>query len=136
MAMTTHGGGDTSAAEVSPVEIEREIERTRERMGVHLDQLGQKLSSDHLKHHAKEVISGKARRTGTRLYEFVRGHPIPVAAAGLGAVLVAVRNRRRQGTAVGLRRHASGGLTHEHPLALTLVAGVVGVALGIMAPDA
>jgi hypothetical protein len=135
MAMTTRGG-DTPAAEVSPVEIEREIERTRERMGVHLDQLGQKLNPDHLKHHAREVIFGKARKTATRLYEFVRGHPIPVTSAGVAAVLLAVRNRRRQAVAVTVRRHASGGLAHDHPLALAFVAGVVGVALGIMSTDA
>ncbi len=52
---------DSSATERSPAEIEREIERTRERMSSNIDQLGERLSPDNLKQQAREAISVKAQ---------------------------------------------------------------------------
>jgi ElaB/YqjD/DUF883 family membrane-anchored ribosome-binding protein len=101
------GAGNTSGSdrERSPEEIQREIEMTRERMSQNIDQLGEKLSPENLKRQAKDAITGKAqdmvnnvgyqaRDTGSRVFDFIRDNPLPVAAVGLGAVwLVQQRNR-------------------------------------------
>ena len=91
--------------ERTPEEIQREIELTRERMGRDIDALGERLSPENLKRQAKEAITGKAhdmvnnvgyqaRDTGTRLFDFVRDNPLPVAAVSLGAIwLIQQRNR-------------------------------------------
>ena len=104
----TRAAGDQdigAGRERTPEEIEREIEMTRERMSRDIDALGEKLSPQNLKRQAKEAISGKAhdmvnnvgdqaRDTGSRLFDFVRENPLPVVAAGLGAVwLIQQRNR-------------------------------------------
>jgi ElaB/YqjD/DUF883 family membrane-anchored ribosome-binding protein len=88
---------DLGADEQSPEEIEREIERTRERMSNHIDALGDKLNPENLKQQAKEAISGKAqdvvanvgdqaRMTGSRVIDFITENPLPVAAVTLGAI--------------------------------------------------
>ena len=93
--------------ERTPEELEREIELTRERMSRGIDALGEKLSPENLKQQAKDAITGKAhdmannvgdqaRDTGSRLFEFVRENPLPVVAAGLGAVwLIQQQNRSK-----------------------------------------
>jgi ElaB/YqjD/DUF883 family membrane-anchored ribosome-binding protein len=97
--------GPGANRERTPEEIEREIELTRQRMGRDIDALGEKLSPQNLKRQAKEAITGKAhdvvnnvgdqaRDTGSRLFDFIRENPLPVAAVGLGAVwLIQQRNR-------------------------------------------
>ena len=94
-----------STSERSPAEIEREIERTRERMSSNIDALGNRLSPDNLKSQAKEAISEKAqdvvsnvgdqaRQTGSRVIDFITENPLPVAAVSLGAIwLFGLRNR-------------------------------------------
>jgi len=96
----TRAAGDPdigAGQERTPEEIEREIELTRERMSRDIDALGEKLSPQNLKRQAKEAITGKAhdmvnnvgdqaRDTGSRLFELFRENPLPVVAAGLGAV--------------------------------------------------
>jgi len=96
---------DVSGTERSPEEIQRDIERTRERMSSNIDELGDRLSPDNLKHQAKEAISDKAqdmvssvgdqaRQTGSRVVDFITQNPLPVAAVGLGAIwLFTLRNR-------------------------------------------
>jgi len=106
--------------------IEHDIARTRERMSVHLDALGHKLSPEHLKQRTRQAILGKAQETNSRVLAFVRRHRVPLAAAAVGTAVVTLRSGRR---AVGR------GLAHRHPLGFALVAGVVGLALGVMAPD-
>jgi len=82
-------------AEKSPEEIEREIEETRNRMSQNIDELGDRLSPDHLKHEAKSRIRNaaqgavsnvgeQARRTGNRLVDVIRENPLPVIAVGAG----------------------------------------------------
>jgi ElaB/YqjD/DUF883 family membrane-anchored ribosome-binding protein len=81
----------------SPVELERDIERTRERMSSNIDELGERLSPDNLKRQAKDAIAGKAhdvaanvggqaRDTGGRVLDFITENPLPVAAVTLGAI--------------------------------------------------
>jgi ElaB/YqjD/DUF883 family membrane-anchored ribosome-binding protein len=79
----------------SPEEIEREIERTRDRMSRNIDELGDRLSPSNLKEEAKSKIKDaaqgavsnvgeQARRTSSRLVEVIRENPLPVIAVGAG----------------------------------------------------
>jgi hypothetical protein len=131
----TANGVDVASDRPSPEAIEHEIARTRERMVVHLDALGHKLSPDHLKQHAKEVIVEKAQETRSRALEFVGRHPAPTAGAGLGAAWLVLGKRRRRKNPIGPARTGFGRLMHDHPLAFALVAALVGLALGTMVPD-
>ena len=133
--MTAYGV-DAQANRQSPEAIEHEIARTRERMVVHLDALGHKLSPDHLKQQAKEKIVEKAQETRSRALEFATRHPVPAAGAGLGTALLVLMKRRRRQATVARGRKGFGRLMHEHPLAFALVAATVGLALGTMASDA
>jgi hypothetical protein len=74
--------------ERTPEEIEQEIELTRERMGRDLDALGEKLSPHNLRRQAKDAI-------GSGIVELVRRHPLPLAAAGLGAAWLLSQGYRR-----------------------------------------
>ena len=81
----------------SPEQIEHEIQRTRDRMSSNIDELGDRLSPENLKQQAKEALSEKAgevvagvgdqaREAGSQMLEFIARNPLPVAAAGLGAI--------------------------------------------------
>ncbi len=81
----------------SPAEIERNIERTRERMSSNIDELGDRLSPENLKRQAKDAISEKAqdvvsnvgdqaRETGSQVLDFITENPLPVATVTLGAL--------------------------------------------------
>lgn len=105
---------DLGTDERSAEEIEREIERTRERMSNHIDALGNKLSPENLKHQAKEAISGKAqdvvsnvgdqaRETGSRVLDFITQNPLPVAAVTLGAIWLFSMRKGNQGEVSGDR---------------------------------
>jgi ElaB/YqjD/DUF883 family membrane-anchored ribosome-binding protein len=87
--------GAESRSERSPEDIEREIEETRSRMSQNIDELGDRLSPDNLKHEAKSAIRNvaqdavsnvgeQARRTGSRLVDVIRENPLPVIAVGAG----------------------------------------------------
>jgi ElaB/YqjD/DUF883 family membrane-anchored ribosome-binding protein len=89
------GAGAESRSEKSPEEIEREIEETRNRMSQNIDELGDRLNPDNLKHEAKSAIrhvaqdavstvGEQARRTGSRLVDVIREYPLPVIAVGAG----------------------------------------------------
>jgi ElaB/YqjD/DUF883 family membrane-anchored ribosome-binding protein len=84
-----------SRSDKSPQEIEREIEETRNRMSQNIDELGDRLSPQNLKHEAKSAIKNaaqdavsnvgeQARRTGYRLVDVIRENPLPVIAVGAG----------------------------------------------------
>lgn len=88
---------DPATDDTSSAQIEREIQRTRERMSNHIDALGDKLSPDNLKQQAREAISERAqdvvsnvgdqaRQTGSKVLDFITANPLPVAAVGLGAI--------------------------------------------------
>jgi hypothetical protein len=120
----------------SPEAIEHEIARTRERMGVHLDALGHKLSPDHLKHQARQAIVERVREAGSRALDLAGRHPLPTAVAGLGTASLVVRGTRGS-RATGVRgRSGFGRLLHEHPLVFAVVAAVVSLALGTLVPEA
>jgi len=84
-----------SKSDKSPEDIEREIEETRNRMSQNIDELGDRLSPQNLKHEAKSAIKSaaqdavsnvgeQARRTGYRLVDVIRENPLPVIAVGAG----------------------------------------------------
>jgi hypothetical protein len=123
-----------------PADIEREIERTRERMSQNIDVLGDRLSPHNLKEQAKEALTEKAhevassvgkgaRRTGSRAATFATRNPLPVAAVGLAAIWLLTR-RVRGGTAPvrrPLRR-----MKREHPLAAAIASAVTGAAVRML----
>jgi ElaB/YqjD/DUF883 family membrane-anchored ribosome-binding protein len=87
--------GTESRSEKNPQEIEREIERTRDRMSRNIDELGDRLKPSNLKEEAKSAIKDaaqgavsnvgeQARRTSSRLVEVIRENPLPVIAVGAG----------------------------------------------------
>jgi ElaB/YqjD/DUF883 family membrane-anchored ribosome-binding protein len=101
------------ADDLRPVEIEREIELTRERMSENIDELGNRLSPQNLKAQAKDAIhdaaanavvnvSESARRTGDRLVDMIRENPLPVIAVGAAATWLLTR-RSAQGPVSGDR---------------------------------
>jgi ElaB/YqjD/DUF883 family membrane-anchored ribosome-binding protein len=105
---------DLPAEERSPQDIEREIERTRERMSNNIDALGDKLSPDSLKQQAKDAIAGKARdvaanvgdqarQTGSRALDFITENPLPMAAVTLGAIWLFTMRKGSQGAVSGDR---------------------------------
>jgi ElaB/YqjD/DUF883 family membrane-anchored ribosome-binding protein len=133
--MTAYGV-DAQVDRQSPEAIEHEIARTRERMVVHLDALGHKLSPDHLKQQAREAIVERAQATRSKALDFASRHPVPAAGAGLGTALLFLMKRRRRNATVARGRNGFARFMHEHPLAFALVAATVGLALGTMASDA
>jgi hypothetical protein len=91
----------------SPEEIEREIERTRDRMSTNFDELTDRLNPATLKRQAKEAVTGKAqdvvaelggqvRTTATRVRDYVVRNPLAVTAVTLGALSLLVRRRSRR----------------------------------------
>lgn len=71
-------------AEQSPAEIERQIARTRERMGRDMDALGDRLNPANIKEQAKEAVVEQARQTGSQVGDFFRRHGVPALVVGVG----------------------------------------------------
>jgi gas vesicle protein len=112
--------------ERTAAEIERDIERTRERVTQDIDALGERLSPDSLKQQAKDAIADKAhevaanvgeqaRQTGFRMAEFIRDNPLPVAAAGLGAVWLFTQRKRTEISGDRMARFAYTGPERRGP---------------------
>jgi ElaB/YqjD/DUF883 family membrane-anchored ribosome-binding protein len=123
--VTGMSGGGTHGGQ-SPEEIEREIQRTRARMGRDIDALGEKLSPQNLKQQAKDAVAEKAqdvvsnvgqqaRRTGSRLVEFVRENPLPVAAVGLGVTWLFTLRTRSEVSGDRMARFAYTGPERREP---------------------
>jgi len=104
----------------SPEHIEREIERTRDRMSRNIDELGDRLSPSNLKEEAKSAIkdaaSGavsnvgeQARRTGSRLVEVIRENPLPVIAVGAGVTWLLTQRSRSDVSGNRMARYAYTG---------------------------
>ena len=100
--------------ERTPEGIEREIELTRERMSNDLEDLGER--------RARNAIRGG-------IVEFVRQHPVPVAAAGLGAAWLLSQGNRSERIRP---RRRSRGLVDDNPLAVAAGAAVLGLCVGLM----
>jgi ElaB/YqjD/DUF883 family membrane-anchored ribosome-binding protein len=104
----------------SPEEIELEIEQTRNRLSRDIDELGNKLSPQNLKEEAKSAIKGaaqgavsnageQARRTGSRLVEVIREHPLPVIAVGAGVTWLLTQRSRSEVSGNRMARYAYTG---------------------------
>jgi ElaB/YqjD/DUF883 family membrane-anchored ribosome-binding protein len=123
--VTGMSGGGTHGGQ-SPEEIEREIQRTRARMGRDIDALGEKLSPQNLKQQARDAVAEKAqdmvsnvgqqaRRTGSRVVEFVRENPLPVAAVGLGVTWLFTLRTRSEVSGDRMARFAYTGPERRAP---------------------
>jgi Protein of unknown function (DUF3618) len=114
--------GGSLHGERTPEQIEKEIELTRERMSRDLDALGDKLSPSNLRRQAKDAL-------GSGLVEFARHNPLPVAAAGLGALwLMSLGDRLGR-----LKpRRRSRGFAADNPLAVAAGAAILGVCVGLL----
>jgi ElaB/YqjD/DUF883 family membrane-anchored ribosome-binding protein len=123
--VTGMSGGGTRGGQ-SPEEIEREIQRTRARMSRDIDALGEKLSRQNLKQQARDAVAEKAqdmvsnvgqqaRRTGSRVVEFVRENPLPVAAVGLGVTWLFTLRTRSEVSGDRMARFAYTGPERRAP---------------------
>src|SRR5688572_12815535 len=149
------GSSAESRGEKSPEEIEREIEETRNRMSQNIDELGDRLSPQNLKHEAKSAIKNaasdavsnvgeQARRTGYRLVDVIRENPLPVIAVGAGVtwLLTQRTNRdisgdrmaryaytgpdRRQGEGSGLKNRIGGAVSDLKEKVSDTASGIAG----------
>ena len=109
-----------SRSDRSPEEIEREIERTRDRMSRNIDELGDRLSPSNLKEEAKSAIKDaaqgavsnvgeQARRTSSRLVEVIRENPLPVIAVGAGVTWLLTQRSRSDVSGDRMARYAYTG---------------------------
>ena len=144
-----------SRSDKSPQEIEREIEETRNRMSQNIDELGDRLSPQNLKHEAKTAIKSaaqdavstvgeKARRSGSRLVDVIRDNPLPVIAVGAGVTWLLTKrssddisgNRmaryaytgaeRRQGEGSGLKNRIGGAVSDVKDKVSDAASGIAG----------
>jgi len=109
-----------SQSDKSPGDIEREIEETRSRMSQNIDELGDRLSPEHLKQEAKSAIKGaaqeavsnvgeQARRTGSRLVDVIRDNPLPVIAVGAGVTWLLTQRSNSDVSGKRMARYAYTG---------------------------
>ncbi len=114
------GSSAESRGDKSPEEIEREIEETRNRMSQNIDELGDRLSPQNLKHEAKSAIKNaasgavsnvgeQARRTGYRLVDVIRENPLPVIAVGAGVTWLLTQRTNRDISGDRMARYAYTG---------------------------
>jgi ElaB/YqjD/DUF883 family membrane-anchored ribosome-binding protein len=112
--------GTESRSERKPEEIERDIERTRDRMSRNIDELGDRLSPSNLKEEAKSAIKDaaqgavsnvgeQARRTSSRLVEVIRENPLPVIAVGAGVTWLLTQRSRSDVSGDRMARYAYTG---------------------------
>lgn len=125
------GSDAESQGDKSPEDIERKIEETRNRMSQNIDELGDRLSPEHLKQEAKSAIRGaaqdavsnvgeQARRTGSRLVNVIRENPLPVIAVGAGVTWLLTQrsnsdvsgNRMARYSYTGAERRQGDGWQH------------------------
>jgi hypothetical protein len=98
----------TDVIERSPAAIEREIERTRDRMSDNLDELTDRLDPRRLKRQARDAIAGRALDTLTVALHAIVRNPLPVTAVTLGVLSLLVRRHQRRGGDRRLLRVAAG----------------------------
>ena len=97
--------------EADPEVIERDIERTRDRMSDHLEELTDRLNPAHLKRRAKDAIVNGAEDLVTVILEAIVRNPLPAAVLALGALsLLARRHERRRSLARRLKQAVRHGI--------------------------
>jgi hypothetical protein len=109
----------------NPEQIEAEIEQTRQAISERLNAIGEKLSPEHIKEEARDLIGeakeaavdklrevkesalesvsetvqevgDRARRAGAATYDYARSNAIPLGLIGLGVGLLIMSSRRRR----------------------------------------
>jgi ElaB/YqjD/DUF883 family membrane-anchored ribosome-binding protein len=144
-----------SRSDKSPEEIEREIEETRNRMSQNIDELGDRLSPQNLKHEAKTAIKSaaqgavsnvgeKARQGGYRLVDVIRENPLPVIAVGAGVTWLLTKRSnedvsgdrmaryaytgpdRRQGEGSGFKNRIGGAISDVKDKVSDAASGIAG----------
>ena len=149
------GSNAESRGEKSPEEIEREIEETRNRMSQNIDELGDRLSPQNLKHEAKSAIKSaaqdavsnvgeKARQGGYRLVDVIRENPLPVIAVGAGVTWLLTKRSnedvsgdrmarfaytgpdRRQGEGSGFKNRIGGAISDVKDKVTDAASGIAG----------
>jgi hypothetical protein len=98
----------TDVIERTPAAIEREIERTRDRMSNNLEELTGRLDPRRLKRRARDAIAARALDGLTVALHAIVRNPLPVTAVTLGVLSVLVRRHQRRGAARRLLRVAAG----------------------------
>jgi hypothetical protein len=98
----------TDVIERSPAAIEREIERTRDRMSDNLDELTDRLDPRRLKRQARDAIVGRALDALAVVLHAIVRNPLPVTAVSLGVLSLLVRRHQRRRAARRLLRVAAG----------------------------
>ena len=102
-----------SAEGKSAEQLERDIEQTRARMSRDIDEIGERLRPGNLAQSAVNSVGEQARRTGSRLADFLRDNAVPVAAIGFGVTWLAAERRSRRGlreiSGDRMARYAYGG---------------------------
>ena len=88
---------DTATIERSPVEIERDIERTRDRMSSNLDELSDRLRLGNLGRRARHALVDRALDAATVALGAITRNPLPAIAVTLGVLSLVVRRQRRRG---------------------------------------
>ena len=88
---------DTATIERSPAEIEREIERTRDRMSSNLDELSDRLRLGNLGRRARHALVDRALDAATVALGAIARNPLPAIAVTLGVLSFVVRRQRRRG---------------------------------------
>lgn len=81
-------------------DLEGEIERTRERMSRNLDELGDRLSPEHITQRARAQLRARIDELRQRALGLVRAYPEQAVAIGLG-ILVAILAPRRSSASRG-----------------------------------
>ena len=98
---------ETDVLERPPAAIEREIERTRDRMSTNLEELSDRLDPRRLKRQARDALAGRALDALTVALHGVVRNPLPVTAVTLAALSMLVRRHQRRGAARRLSRVAA-----------------------------
>src|SRR5688572_12085355 len=108
----TGSASDRLADMEGPSAIRADIQRTRERMGRTVEELGERLNPDRLKQQVKQNLHdatiGKAENmarnaayrvdeTRHNMMDNIRDNPIPAAMVGIGLGWLLLNNRRNDG---------------------------------------
>ena len=90
--------------QADPEAIERDIERTRDRMSDNLEELTDRLNPAHIKRRAKDAIEEGAEDVVTVILEAIVRNPLPAVAVTLGALSVLVRRHERRRSLARIER--------------------------------
>ncbi|WP_303908456.1 DUF3618 domain-containing protein [Thiohalomonas denitrificans] len=92
-----HPGGNGQAGRpMTPEEIERDLEDTRQEMTATIEELTGRFTPESILHWASEYMQSGPKEFATNMAEDIRGNPLPVALTGIGIAWLMVGSRNRQ----------------------------------------